>query len=982
MTYFLRDGKPEPIKARGPDMGPTGILDTTPAGFGLAQLEYNANQRAQREDNKERHEVASQAIGRMGGVGRSELRARLAQKGLDEAYLDSIDRLSDEALTGSFDIRDMILEMAREKAGQSPDQWKDMDLSEEGMKARVDARLQAEHQMHSDVMSMAGPGAQFVGGLLGGAAGLTVDVRNVPFLAFGGGGPTIFRRMGSAAVANVAAEAAFLPSAFEMAERLQIPDPDIAQTLALAAVGGAAFQGGMEGAAFALGRGLQYFRARDQIGQTLPGYDRQWSQIAEEAAEDAMSDRGADPIAAMQEALRDAPPPRPEPMGEPLIPEAPSPRATEPVTQPEALPEALPQTADDLGIETTTLPPMDGEAVIDIDSATAIGVQNWFSENYPGYAPDDFAPSSGEREARDRLARAEAAYDQRFALRPDEVGPPHRRKRPSEWGSYDMMEALNSKDPAESAAAKAVRDAEVELQQKYVARRTDDHNNLVSGLVEAFPEHEAAIRKDPHRFLTAALSDQTIPRIEPLFRPQQGEAPRTDGELVAMARRAIDEAPAQKSEIEQAEEYADQLEGEVRGVNKRTGAPKKFPLLDAMKRAGIRISPDSSDGGDLYSMFGGKREANRSVPGLFSRKQTRSESGTNDLDNMVASEWEERFPGITESAGVENGYLSKSGVMDVIRREISGDFSWMRGADELASVRQAVDEMRVAEARGQIVDDFRSGQTAPEGWHVPKRDFWTQDDAQWLAVRFDEWAEQKGYHLLDGEREEILWQLRKDGGDAEYLVERAIDRHITSLELDALGGWSGRRLEDAEYAARPDEPPPREFEPDREDPFGPESSGEPEGGSRADEAQPRSPDSEYTDAGEQLVIPGAERTDPAAGLRQRQQAEAAARQQQSMMRRGDQVRVEDDPSGLFGAGAQKDMFDEPTGPKARPAQDAFLNDMTDDMFRGLDDPTTGAWVGPVDFQGKPIRSADAARQYIADMDEFSSILDLCGRPKA
>jgi hypothetical protein len=806
MTFFLRDGKPQPFDARGPDLAPQDTFGAIGAGFGLSQLEYNANFRANREDAAERRNVIDQFFPKLTDDEIAEY--------VKSSHGDMFEPTRDVARAmARGDSGAGLLDLARRLAEENPERFEGIDLSDEGMKARVDAKLQAEHKMHSDVMSMSGPFARTVGGFVGGASGLVVDARNIPFMLLGGGA-TLLRRIGAAAATNVAAEAAFLPSAFEMAERLQIPDPDIAETLLLAAVGGAAIQGGIEGAVVAgraISRGLAYARARDAHYPPLPGYDEASSRIAQDAAEDAMSSRGTDPIEAMREALMDAPPPRPEPTGEPLIPdvEPPAARVPEPQAEPTPL-EQLPQTAD--AIETTTLPPM------------------------------------------------------------------------------------------------------------------------------------------------------------------EGEAPRSDSELVAMAERAIERSDDPAADAARAlADAADEIDGEVfRG----TRGQVRFPLLRELKRLGIKINPDSPEGQELYSIFGGAREANRTVPGLFSRKG-RSEQG---LDNIVASEIEGSFPGISDAAGVENGYLTVQGIFDLIRRETAGDWSWDARVSQAQSIRSQALDIEAASARSEIIEDFRSQAPTDGGFHVPKRDFWGPDETSWMAAQFDRWAEQKGYNLLEREREEILWQLRKDGGDAEYLVERAFERELSDADMELLG--PARSATD-EY------PPP---------PFGDEAPGEvlgagrqtaldaePDG--RTAESGPEGPGrdgdfaTERTDAGEQFIFPGTARVDAAAGMTQRQRAEMQARAQQSMIRRGDQSRVEADEGSLFGAGAQKDIFDEPTGPKAKIAQDEILNDLSDDMFRGLQDPDTGAWVGPVDFDGRPIRSADEARQYIADMDEFSAMLDLCGRPK-
>jgi hypothetical protein len=190
---------------------------------------------------------------------------------------------------------------------------------------------------------------------------------------------------------------------------------------------------------------------------------------------------------------------------EPSVAEGPRPNAlTSSAVRPEALPEPEPMPAND----------------IDLSEGDAVAVQNWFAENYPGYSVDDFAPSEAEQRAAQQLRQAQAEYDQRFALRPDKVGPPHRRTPSAQWGSYDLMAAERSDDPAEAAAAKKIREAEIALQAPR-ARRLDDTAFIRSELRQILADKDPAMLDDPFPVLSTALNDARISRIEPMFRPSQ-----------------------------------------------------------------------------------------------------------------------------------------------------------------------------------------------------------------------------------------------------------------------------------------------------------------------------------------------------------------------------------------------------------------------------------------------------------------------------
>jgi hypothetical protein len=636
MTFFLREGKPTPFQARGPDMQPQSWAAAAGAGFRSAQLETDTNFRVRSETRGERLDLYRQSIGL---VGRESVFGELSKTGLPEEIIDTMKGMSDEALAGSDEVVRITLELARDAAKREPDQWKGIDLSDEGVDARINKKMQDEHRAAQQVISMTPGAAGTVAPFVGGMAGIMADIRNAPtfFIPLSGASP--MRRIASAAVTNAAIEGVFLPSQFEMAERLQIPDPDVLETLLFAAGAGAAFQGAFEGGA-ALLRGLAHAQGRN-APMDIPGADPATQQMAADAAEDAMV-RGDDPVEAIAKVLEAANPGKtpdeiladlnaarqgalaqeaPNPRDEPLVPVAREPVQSNdgqitqsPDLEPESTPSApVERTADQ---ETTAAP--------EIDAATAVRVQNWFAENYPGSTVEDFAPSAGERAAREKVIRAEAVYTQQFAVRPDERGLPHRRTRPTEWGSYDVDAARNSDDPAERAAAQAFLDADLELQQKYVSRRTDKDNGLIYGLVERFPEHEAAIRRDAHGFLSAALNDDRVPRIEEKFRPSSRQAGGQPPE------------PEQQAVLDEIDQAASKIEKEVFGGKR--GKTLRYPFLDRLKKAGIRFNPDTPEGQELYGVFGGPREANRTMPGLFSRKPSDRAQGTPSLDNMITSE--------------------------------------------------------------------------------------------------------------------------------------------------------------------------------------------------------------------------------------------------------------------------------------------------------------------------------------------------------
>jgi hypothetical protein len=86
----------------------------------------------------------------------------------------------------------------------------------------------------------------------------------------------------------------------------------------------------------------------------------------------------------------------------------------------------------------------------------------------------------------------------------------------------------------------------------------------------------------------------------------------------------------------------------------------KFPLMNALKA--IKIHPEGSVGQALKAAG----VTPKTAPGLFSRK------GHRDLDNLVASEWNEAVPDLSQIVGEVNGYLEPDGLVRAIVDEVAG----------------------------------------------------------------------------------------------------------------------------------------------------------------------------------------------------------------------------------------------------------------------------------------------------------------------
>ena len=74
----------------------------------------------------------------------------------------------------------------------------------------MNATLQAEYEDAQGILDMM-QGGRTSAGLIGSMSGMMVDVKNLPFMAFGGSG-SFLRVVGTEAAINAGAELAFLPS--------------------------------------------------------------------------------------------------------------------------------------------------------------------------------------------------------------------------------------------------------------------------------------------------------------------------------------------------------------------------------------------------------------------------------------------------------------------------------------------------------------------------------------------------------------------------------------------------------------------------------------------------------------------------------------------------------------------------------------------------------------------------------------------------
>lgn len=283
MTFFLPKrpaDEPAPRLDAPQEGGTPNVFESFAAGFEKAQLENDSNFRLNREVLRQSRSIAERAMPLLEGVDEKFTEAGINRRGRDAETLLRTDR---KAVA-------LVLDMAREQAAQNPDAWADIDLSNEAIQSNVEEALRSEYQEAVDLLEVTPrPVAEFIGAM----AGMTVDVKNAPFLLLGGGAGSFARVAGREALMNTVAEGSFLPSQFKMAEVLDIADPNVPQQLVLAGAAGGTlgvlFEGGRRAAGYFLGR---------QSVQPLPGYTRAETEALVDEIEDAIQ---ADPLRDVRE---------------------------------------------------------------------------------------------------------------------------------------------------------------------------------------------------------------------------------------------------------------------------------------------------------------------------------------------------------------------------------------------------------------------------------------------------------------------------------------------------------------------------------------------------------------------------------------------------------------------------------------------------------------------------------------------------------
>lgn len=348
MTFFINEPTEAPkIKAKNPNIDLAGgWFDTVGAAVTSAQLENDANFIGRRTTFETK---AAKGWDLADRIGSEAIEKRARERGLPDGMVSTFSAMMKRKPPNMpAEMQGIIFDLAQEAATDDPQAWADVDFSDEAVLKEANDKLQAEHQEAQDILAMS-PGGETAARFIGGMIGITADIKNAPFLLLGGGQGSILRVMGREAMLNMAAETAFLPSQFEMAERLDIPDPNVPQQLALAAAAGGILGGIVEAGS----RGVTYFRLRNRTAQ-IPGYDPLTSQAMVDEVEDILTSDTPRPFEKIQQ-LQEETPQAPYRLENPLNPQRPP-----LIEDPAKAPIAGPGEAETPTVTTTPLDPVDG----------------------------------------------------------------------------------------------------------------------------------------------------------------------------------------------------------------------------------------------------------------------------------------------------------------------------------------------------------------------------------------------------------------------------------------------------------------------------------------------------------------------------------------------------------------------------------------------------------------------------------------------
>lgn len=349
MTIFLPE-EPEQLQRIGPAIGPQGWASGVRGASAVAADNINFLYKRERDRIGEIEMTADEVALRLGMEGiqpvLDERNRRATEMGLNAHIIDTADPAEAVRLMGPQGAK-AVLDLARQAAAADPASWADMDVSHEGMEARLTERRTAERRDAQAIVALSP--SPLVVSLVGEIAVNMADPRNLALVPFGLGGGSILKTMAREALLGATSEALTFGDRVDAATEFNEEAPGFVEALTIGALGGAVLGGGIE----ALTRGFSYYRMR-QTPVSVPGVETHTAEAAVQAAENALLS-GDDPLKAVADVFRTATPI--ERQFEPLIPDdiaatipeptalAPDPIASAPLEPVPGIPNTVDQVA-------------------------------------------------------------------------------------------------------------------------------------------------------------------------------------------------------------------------------------------------------------------------------------------------------------------------------------------------------------------------------------------------------------------------------------------------------------------------------------------------------------------------------------------------------------------------------------------------------------------------------------------------------------
>lgn len=316
-------------------------------------------------------------------------------------------------------------------------------------------------------------------------------------------------------------------------------------------------------------------------------------------------------------------------------------------------------------------------------------------------------------------------------------------------------------------------------------------------------------------------------------------------------------------------------------------------------------------------------------------------------------------------AAAEAGYLPMdstiSDFLDLIAEDANPHAPnvYRMGDDdfEFAQYERNRIEIEKMHTQGGAVADFRAGEDTGRGLFIDLNDellWFDTTPFDEITMRVDSYLEDIGLNdvLTPLEKQNIVKELEKSGGDGAYLVEHTLTK-----------AYNATRGPDQNVGRNAENPTGQLDRQVGREASRPEPLTEPTPGSRTSEAGDGTPAQfEQTQAGDQRLIDGV------APVAQRDRLQA---QMDGPLRGGDAAA----DGGLFDLNgrAHTDMLSDPGGPASKPFQKSALKD-----FLSSIDVDGDVDLDIVMEDGTRITSASDLLRYADEGMEFSEIIDLCG----